>query len=220
MLRVQCNAQHGPCQAPLNTVTACGKILAMDEAFRAAFAERLSDLLNETERSDSSIAASLGHPRAWLSNFRTGKNLPKTEDLPRLAEAIGCLQIHAGRLVAATKGQVTAAFKRASAAAGIEPSIQGPGIFRHCCGTWLAELGFGRDDLRLILSHAHGDVTARYVHGQEISRKRAMLRALEAHFLKAVARVRRRGTGKVQPVAGSAPKRPPRGRKTGAEVVN
>jgi integrase len=125
-----------------------------------------------------------------------------------------------GRLVPCTKSQLAAAFRRGFAAAGMETGVQGPGVFRHAAATWLTEVGFGRDDVRLILSHAHGDITARYLHGQMIARKRTMLRALEAYFLKAVARVRRRGTGKVRSTAGNAPKRPPRGRRTGAEAVN
>ena len=128
-----------------------------------------------------------------------------------------------GRLVAATKGQVTAAFRRASAAAGVEPAIQGPGIFRHCCGTWLAELGYGRDDRQLILSHAHGDVTERYTHSQLVGRKREMLRKLEAYFLKAVAGVRRGqkpGTKKVRAVSAGVQKRPRRSRVVAGEPVN
>jgi len=118
-----------------------------------------------------------------------------------------------GRLVAATKGQVTAQFKRASAATGLEPSIQGPGIFRHCAATWLAELGFGRDDRQLILSHAHGDVTERYTHSQLVGRKREMLRKLEAYFLKAVEGVRRGrkpGTERVRAASAGVQKRPRR----------
>lgn len=128
-----------------------------------------------------------------------------------------------GRLVAATKGQVTAAFKRASAAIGLHPSIQGPGLFRHCAATWLTELGFGRDDLRLILSHAHGDVTDRYRHSQVIGRKREMLRKLEAYFLKAVEAARRGrkpGTNRVQPASAGVQKRPLRPRAVGGEPVN
>jgi integrase len=128
-----------------------------------------------------------------------------------------------GRLVAATKGQVTAQFKRASAAIGLEPSIQGPGIFRHCAATWLAELGYGRDDLRLILSHAHGDVTDRYRHGQAIGRKREMLRKLEAYFLKAIQAARRGrkpGTKRVHPASAGVQKRPRHPKVAPVEPVN
>ena len=128
-----------------------------------------------------------------------------------------------GRLVAATKGQVTAAFKRASRRAGLEPAIQGPGVFRHCASTWLSELGYGRDDLRLILSHAHGDVTDRYRHSQMIGRKREMLRKLEAYFLKAVEAARRGrkpGTEKVQAASAGVRKRPRRRLVVGGEPIN
>jgi integrase len=127
-----------------------------------------------------------------------------------------------GCLVAATKGQVTAAFKRASKAAGVEPAIHGPGIFRHCAGTWLAELGYGRDDRALILSHARGDVTERYTHSQLVGRKRAMLRKLEAYFLRAVAAARGRkpGTKRVHPPSATVRKRPRRLRVVGGEAVN
>ena len=128
-----------------------------------------------------------------------------------------------GRLVAATKGQVTAQFKRASRGAGVEPAVQGPGIFRHCCGTWLAELGYGRDDRQLILSHAHGDVTERYTHSQLVGRKREMLRKLEAYFLKAVAGVRRGrkpGTKKVRAVSAGVQKRPRRQHVPPAGPIN
>jgi len=128
-----------------------------------------------------------------------------------------------GRLVAATKGQITAQFKRASVRAGIEPTIQGPGIFRHCAATWLAELGFGRDDRQLILSHAHGDVTERYTHSQLVGRKREMLRKLEAYFLKAVRATRRGqkpGTKRVHPASASVQKRPRRPRVQPSEPVN
>jgi hypothetical protein len=108
-------------------------------------------------------------------------------------------------------------------AIGLEPSIQGPGVFRHCAATWLAELGYGRDDLRLILSHAHGDVTDRYRHGQAIGRKREMLRKLEAYFLRAIRAVRRArklGTKRVRGASAGVQKRPRGPRSQAGEPVN
>jgi hypothetical protein len=129
----------------------------------------------------------------------------------------------AGRLVPVTGGQLAGAFKRASKAVGIEPTIQGPGIFRHCAGTWLAELGYGTDDRRLILSHAHGDVTERYTHSQLVGRKRQMLRKLEAYFLRAVEATRghrKPGTKRVRSASSNAPQRAPRPRVRAGEPIN
>jgi integrase len=88
-----------------------------------------------------------------------------------------------GPLVARHKWSVTYEMTKVSEKLDIEPRLYGPGIFRHCCATYATELGFPRDNIKLVLGHQFGDVTDRYLHSQQIAKKRAILEAVERYIL-------------------------------------
>ena len=86
-----------------------------------------------------------------------------------------------GPLVTASEWQVGYELEKLSKKHGISPALRGPGIFRHHCATYAAELGFTREDRKLVLGHRFGDVTDRYVHSQEIGRKKKVLEAVAGY---------------------------------------
>ena len=88
-----------------------------------------------------------------------------------------------GPLVTASRNTVKDMLVRASARVGLSPAYSGPGAFRHHCATWAIDAGYTEADVKLILSHATGSVTARYIHSQSIGRKRAILETVEKLLL-------------------------------------
>lgn len=73
------------------------------------------------------------------------------------------------------------AIQRAAKVVGID--VSGPGHFRHHCATYATDLGFSRDAVKLVLGHRFGDVTSQYIHSQQLTAKRTLLEAVEAHVI-------------------------------------
>ena len=67
---------------------------------------------------------------------------------------------------------------------GIDPTYKGPGAFRGHCSTYATDLGFSRDDVKLVIGHQYGDATDRYIHSQQIEKKKKVLEAVEKLVLK------------------------------------
>jgi integrase len=86
-----------------------------------------------------------------------------------------------GPLVTVAQGVIRHEIKRNSKMLKIDPPFGGPGVFRHHCATYATDLGIPRDHVKLVLGHQFGDVTDRYLHSQEIEKKRQVLEAVERH---------------------------------------
>lgn len=111
--------------------------------------------------------------------LKAGGDVNVTYLVPALRERLP----RAGPLVTANEAAVRYELEKLSKKVGISPPVLGPGIFRHHCATYAAELGFTREDRKLVLGHRFGDVTDRYVHSQEIGRKRKVLEAVAGYVL-------------------------------------
>jgi len=106
-----------------------------------------------------------------------------------LLDTLEGLLPEAGPLVTATKGQIDYDLQAACVAVGLSPPYRGPGAFRHHCATWGVEYSEGRftvADARLILGHHQAGATARYVHSQQVERKRQFLELVETIFIGAL----------------------------------
>ncbi len=88
-----------------------------------------------------------------------------------------------GKLVTKSEAAIRYELEKASTEFGITPTYKGPGAFRGHCSTYAADLGFPRDEIKLVLGHQFGDVTDRYIHSQQIEKKRKLLEAVERHVL-------------------------------------
>lgn len=86
-----------------------------------------------------------------------------------------------GPLVAERPSKIEGLLRYYSHQVELERPYTGPGAFRHHCATYIIDLGYTTDDVRLILGHTHGGVTDRYLHSQQIARKREILEALERY---------------------------------------
>jgi hypothetical protein len=86
-----------------------------------------------------------------------------------------------GKLVTKSESAIRYELERESAKLDITPPYMGPGAFRGHCSTYAADLGFPRDEIKLVLGHQFGDVTDRYIHSQQIEKKRKLLEAVERH---------------------------------------
>jgi len=84
-----------------------------------------------------------------------------------------------GKLVTKPEAAIRYELEKASTDLGITPTYKGPGAFRGHCSTYAADLGFSRDEIKLVLGHQFGDVTDRYIHSQQIEKKRKLLEAVE-----------------------------------------
>lgn len=84
------------------------------------------------------------------------------------------------------RNAVMRVLRKASKDIGLEPPIMGHGVFRHHCATFLADLGIDINLIRLVLSHAYGTVTDRYIQTQCITAKREAVEALEWGFKLAI----------------------------------
>lgn len=88
-----------------------------------------------------------------------------------------------GKLVRKSESAVRYELEAASKALKITPPYLGPGAFRGHCSTYATELGFSRDECKLVLGHQFGDVTDRYIHSQQIEKKKKVLEAVEKYVL-------------------------------------
>jgi integrase len=86
-----------------------------------------------------------------------------------------------GKLVRKHEAAVRYEIEQVSKRVGFNPPVKGPGAFRHACATYASELGCSRDDIKLVLGHRYGDVTDRYLHSQQVERKRAVLERVEGY---------------------------------------
>jgi integrase len=100
-----------------------------------------------------------------------------------LVESVRKLLPADGKLIEGPWHATAHEIRRTSAELGFAPPIYGPGIFRHHCSTYGIELGFPRDQVKLVLGHQFGDVTDRYIHSQQITKKREVLEAVEGYVL-------------------------------------
>ena len=106
-----------------------------------------------------------------------------------LVDTLAGLLPAGGKLVQARKGVVDYELHSASVACGLAPPYRGPGAFRHHCATWGVEYGGGQftvADARMVLGHHQAGATARYVHSQQVERKRQFLEVVEKVFLEAL----------------------------------
>lgn len=97
--------------------------------------------------------------------------------------------VNSGPLVTVRKGVVDYELQSACATCRLSPPYRGPGAFRHHCATWGVEYGGGQftvADARMVLGHHQAGATARYVHSQQVERKRQFLEVVERIFLVAL----------------------------------
>lgn len=120
----------------------------------------------------------------WIP-VRKRRDPMKTALVDTLAELLPEL----GPLVTVRKGVVDYELQSACATCGLSPPYRGPGAFRHHCATWGVEYSGGRftvEDARMVLGHHQAGATARYVHSQQVERKRQFLEVVERIFLEAL----------------------------------
>ncbi len=113
----------------------------------------------------------------WIPFAKTGESL-KTYLVPTLAEILPI----EGKLVTKHKYAVSSELKRRSIKLGIDPGCQGPGIFRHHCGTYLAECGVSPDVIKLVLAHRVGGSRDRYLQGNPVGLKKEALVKVEPYI--------------------------------------
>jgi len=113
----------------------------------------------------------------WVPFSKTGESF-KTYLVPTLVEILPT----DGKLVTKHKVAVRSELKRKSIKLGIDPAYQGPGIFRHHCGTYMAECGVSPDVIKLVLAHRVGGSTDRYLQGNPVGLKKDALLKVEGYI--------------------------------------
>jgi len=107
-----------------------------------------------------------------------------------LTDTLSKLLPRSGPLLTLTENQLRTQLIHASKSAGIHPPYQGPGAFRHHAATWAIDSGHTKEHVKLILSHASGSVTDRYIHTQSITQKRKVLQTVETLLLKSLKKLK------------------------------
>ena len=113
----------------------------------------------------------------WIPFSKTGESF-KTHLVPTLKKILPV----EGMLVNKHKGAVRSELLRKSRKLGIVPPYQGPGIFRHHCGTYMAECGVSPDVIKLVLAHKVGGSTDRYLQGNPVGLKKEALSKVERYI--------------------------------------
>jgi hypothetical protein len=148
----------------LSTPTRCAVGLCLFAGFRAEEVLRAHASWVHGEEIDCEMEKSGGDTnRTWL--VKTMRDI-----LPKR-----------GNLVTVSKNVIRHELEDLSIELKIDPPYRGPGSFRGHCSTYAADLGFARDEIKLVLGHQFGDVTDRYIHSQQIAKKRKLLEAVEKH---------------------------------------
>jgi integrase len=150
----------------LSRPTRCAVGLCLFAGFRAEEVWRAEASWVHGDEIDCEIEKSGGETnRTWL--VKTLRDiLPKT-----------------GKLVRKSESAIRYELEAASKALGIIPPYLGPGAFRGHCSTYATELGYSREECKLVLGHQFGDVTDRYIHSQQIEKKKKVLEAVEKYVL-------------------------------------
>lgn len=86
-----------------------------------------------------------------------------------------------GKLITKSQSAIRYEIEAVSKRLKIVPPYLGPGAFRGHCSTYATDLGFSREECKLVLGHQFGDVTDRYIHSQQIEKKRKLLEAVEKY---------------------------------------
>ena len=153
----------------LSRPTQCAVGLCLFAAFRAAEVQRATAAWVHGNEIDCEIEKSGGDQnRTWLVGTLRDI-LPKR-----------------GKLVTKRKPQIEWELLSLSRELGIDPPYRGPGAFRHHCSTYAIDLGYPRDHVKLVLGHRFGDVTDRYLHSQQIEKKRRTLEAVESLVIRSL----------------------------------
>lgn len=71
----------------MNVFTVRGTLDAMADDWKMMFAKRLDAFLDEHPESASQVARGLGRSRAWLSNWRSGQNIPPADEFAAFCKA-------------------------------------------------------------------------------------------------------------------------------------
>jgi len=100
-----------------------------------------------------------------------------------LVETLREILPKSGKLVRKSEPAIRYELEKLSKDLKITPPYLGPGAFRGHCSTYATDLGFSREECKLVLGHQFGDVTDRYIHSQQIEKKKKLLEAVEKYVL-------------------------------------